>query len=72
MIVEKEIKNPELARVLEHIDEKELLSALAPFIKKNKRNLLKVGRHKPFRPFKAIKMKGKGLTASEMVVRDRI
>lgn len=71
MIVEKEVKNPELTRVLEQIDEKELLSVLAPFIKKNQQHLLKVGRHKPFRPFKAIKMKGKGLPASEMVVRDR-
>jgi hypothetical protein len=71
MLVQKELKNPVLARILKNIDEKELLSALEPFLK-NQPQLLKVGKHKPFKPFKAIKMEGEGINASEMVVRDRM
>ena len=72
MIVEKEINNLELARALKELNEKELLLALEPFLKKNKPQLLKVGKHRPFKPFKAIKMHGNGITASEMVIQDRI
>lgn len=72
MLVQKEVSNLELARALKNIDERELLLALESFIKKNRPQLLMVGQHRPFKPFKAIKMKGKGPTASEMVVRDRI
>jgi hypothetical protein len=72
MIVQKEINNEKLAKVLKNINEKELLLALEPFLKKNKPQLLKIGKHKPFKPFKAIKMTGQGPTASEMVIRDRI
>ena len=72
MLIQKEVKNIDLAKVLEDIDEKELLSALEPLIKQNKLRLLKAGKHKQFKLFQAIRLKGKGLTASEMVVRDRI
>jgi len=71
MIVQKEVNNLELAKALKNIDEKELLFALEPFLKKTKPQLLKVGKRKPFKPFKAIKMKGHGPTASEMVIQDR-
>jgi hypothetical protein len=37
-----------------------------------KGDLIKTGKHGPFKPFNAIKMKGKGLTASEMVIQDRL
>jgi hypothetical protein len=36
------------------------------------RRLLQRGTQKPFKPFKAITMKGEGPTASEMVIQDRI
>ena len=71
MIVQREVKNMELARVLKDIDENELLFALNLFIRKTKKQLIKVGKRKPFKPFKAIKMKGEGLSASEMIVQDR-
>lgn len=70
MLVQKELKNPALAMALKNIDEKELFLALEPFLM-NQPQLLKLGKHKPFKPFKAIKMEGEGITASEMVVRDR-
>jgi len=72
MLIQKEVSNVELARALKNIDEKELFLALEPFIKKNKPRLLKIGRRRPCNPFKAVKMKGKGPTASEMVISDRI
>ena len=72
MIVQKELNNLELAKVLNKINEKELLLALEPFIKMNKPQLLKVGKHKPFKSFEPIRMSGQGPTASEMVVQDRI
>ncbi|MCP4352225.1 MAG: hypothetical protein GY795_42745 [Desulfobacterales bacterium] len=37
-----------------------------------KRKLLRKGSRKPFKPFRAVTMKGEGLTASEMVIFDRI
>jgi hypothetical protein len=72
MIVQKELKNKELADILINIDEKELMSALKPFIKNKNAQLLKVGSGRAFKPFKAIKMQGNGATATEMVVQDRI
>jgi len=72
MLVQKEVSSLELARALKNIDEKELLLVLEPFIKKNRPLLVKVGQHRPFNLFKAIRMRGNGPTASEMVVRDRI
>ena len=57
--------------ILKRIDEKELSEALKPYAKRNKPRLLKVGKHKPFKPFKAIEMKGRGLAASKMIIRDR-
>lgn len=71
MIVQKKLTNLELAKALKDIDENELFLALQPYMKKNKPKLLIVGKHKKFKPFEAVKMKGKGDTASEMVVRDR-
>jgi len=71
MIVQREVKNIELAQVLKDIDEKELLYALNLFIKKKTPKLIKVGDQKPFKPFMAVKMKGEGPTASEMVIQDR-
>lgn len=55
MLVQKEVKNVALAKALKNIDEKELLLALEPFVK-DQPQLLKVGKHKPFKPFKAIKI----------------
>ncbi|NIU01457.1 MAG: hypothetical protein GWN01_11235 [Nitrosopumilaceae archaeon] len=72
MLVQKEISNPQLARALKNIDEKELFLALKPFIKKDKPQLLKVGKHRPFRKFRAIKMKGDGPKASEILIKDRM
>ena len=53
------------------IDEIELVKALDLSVKENKTDLLKVEKNKPFKPFKAIKMKGEGATASQMVINDR-
>jgi hypothetical protein len=39
---------------------------------RRKPKLLQVGKQCPFKPFKAIKMVGKGPTASEMVIQDRL
>ncbi|OQY56635.1 MAG: hypothetical protein DRR08_01005 [Candidatus Parabeggiatoa sp. nov. 2] len=36
-----------------------------------KRRLLQKGSQMPFNPFKAVKMNGKGPSASEMVIQDR-
>ncbi len=33
---------------------------------------LQRGSHKPFKPFKAVKMRGEGPSASEMVIQDRM
>ena len=44
MLVQKELKNPALARALKNIDEEELFLALEPFLKKQPQ-LLKVGKH---------------------------
>ena len=71
MIIQKEVNNLELARVLKYIDEIELLYALEPYLQMTKFQLLKVGKRKPFKPFKAIKMRGHGPLASEMVIQDR-
>lgn len=71
MIVQKEVTNLEHAKALKNIDEKELLLALQPYLQKIKPKLLKVGMHKQFKLFKAVKMNGEGISASEMVVRDR-
>ena len=72
MLVQKEVKNRKLAKTLMNIDEKELLSALEPLIEHKKPQLLKTGKHKRFKLFQAIKMKGSGPTASEIVIRDRM
>ncbi len=71
MIVQREVKNIELAQVLKDIDEKELLYALNLLMRKKKTKLIKVGDKKHIKHFNAIKMKGKGITASEMVIMDR-
>jgi len=73
MIVQREVHNPDLAKLLQTIDEKELTKILGPYLKQGKKvNLIKAGKHRPFKPFNAIKMKGEGLSASEMVVQDRL
>lgn len=71
MIIQKEIKNTNLAEVLVKLNERELEEVLEPYLKKQEKNLLKVGQHKPFKYFRSIKMKGIGPTATEMVIRDR-
>lgn len=41
-------------------------------MRKRKAKFLKIGKQRPFKPFNAIKMAGKGPTASEMVMQDRL
>lgn len=73
MIVQREVQNTDLAKLLQSIDETELTKILDPYLKKKKEvNLIKTGKHGPFKPFNAIKMKGKGPSASEMVIHDRL
>jgi len=60
-----------LAGVLQNIDEMELARALESYIEESKPKLLKAGKRRPFKPFKAIRMKSEGPTASQMVVGDR-
>ena len=73
MIVQREVHNTDLAKLLETIDETELTKIFDPYLKKKKEvNLIKTGKQGPFKPFNAIKMKGKGLTASEIVIQDRM
>jgi hypothetical protein len=73
MIVQREVQNTGLAKLLQSIDETELTKILDPYLKKKKEvNLIKTGKHGPFKPFNAIKMKGKGPSASEMVIQDRL
>lgn len=70
-MIQREMRNPDLARLLCRIDEAELARALESYIKNDEPRLLKVGKHRPFRPFKAVRMTGPGPTASEMVSRGR-
>lgn len=70
MLIQREVYDTMLAGVLQDIDEMELAKALESYIKKTSK-LLKTGKHRPFKPFKAIRMKGEGPTASQMVVEDR-
>ena len=73
MIVQREVHNTDLAKLLETIDETELTKIFDPYLKKEKKGrLIKTGKHRPFKPFNAIKMKGKGPSASEMVIMDRL
>ena len=73
MIVQREVHNTDLAKLLQTVDETELKKIFGPYLKKKKKgDLIKTGKHGPFKPFNAIKMKGKGLTASEMVIQDRL
>ena len=71
MLVQREVHDTVLAGVLQNIDEMELAKALESYIRESKPKLLKAGKHRPFKPFKAIRMKGEGPTASQMVVEDR-
>ena len=71
MLVQREVHDTMLAGVLQNIGEMELAKALESYIEENKPKLLKAGKHRPFKPFKAIIMKGEGPTASQMVVEDR-
>ncbi len=71
MIIQKEIKNLKLVEVLEKLNERELEKVLEPYLEKKEISLLKVGKHKPFKYFRPIKMKGEGFDTSEMVVRDK-
>lgn len=71
MLVQREVHDTVLAGVLQNIDEMELAKALESYIKASKPKLLKAGKHRPFKPFKAIRMKGEGPTASQMVVENR-
>jgi len=73
MIVQREVHNSDLAKLLETIDEAELTKIFGFYLKKGEKgDLIKTGKHGPFKPFNAIKIKGKGLTASEMVIQDRL
>ncbi len=71
MIVQRELRNAVLAQLLQSMDETVLEKALKPYMKKDPLRLLKDGKPRRFKPFKAIKMMGEGPTASEMVIRDR-
>lgn len=71
MLVQREVHDTMLAGVLQNIDEMKLAKALESYIEKSKPKLLKAGKRRPFKPFKAIRMKGEGPTASQMVVEDR-
>ena len=71
MLVQREVHDTMLAGVLQNIDEMELAKALELYIEESKPKLLKAGKRRPFKPFKAIRMKGEGPTASQMVVEDR-
>ena len=58
--------------VLQKIDEMELAKALESYIIEESRpKIVKAGKRRPFKPFKAIRMKGEGPTASQMVIEDR-
>jgi len=57
--------------VFEHIEFYELIRERKNDLKKSKPNLLKIGKQRPFKPFKAIRMTGSGPTASESVIQDR-
>jgi len=70
-IVQREVYDTMLAGVLQDIDEMELAKALESYIAKSKPKLLNTRKHRPFKTFKAIRMKGEGPTASQMVVEDR-
>lgn len=72
MIVQREIENIAIAELLQKIDESDLENILNQYIKNLKPKLLQVGKRKPFKPFKAVKMTGNGPTASEMVLNDRL
>lgn len=72
MIVQREISDAALAELLDRIDEAVLAKALEPYMKNDGPRLLKVGKHRPFRPFRAIRMTGDGPTASEMVIQGRM
>ncbi|MDM8524454.1 hypothetical protein QUF80_13885 [Desulfococcaceae bacterium HSG8] len=71
MMIQREMRNADLARLLCRIDEAELAKALEPYIKNDEPRLLKIGKHRPFRPFRAVRMTGAGSSASEMVIRGR-
>ncbi len=71
MILQREFHNSALAEILRTISEKELENALNSYLNKKMTNLLKQGKKRPFKPFRAIQMTGEGLTASEMVIQDR-
>jgi hypothetical protein len=71
MLVQKEVHDIVLAGVLRNINEMELARALESYMEESKPRLLRAGKHRPFKPFKAIKMEGEGPTASQMVVEDR-
>ena len=70
MLVQRDVHDTMLAGVLQDIDEMELAKALELYIEESKPKLT-AGKHRPFKPFKAIRMKGEGPTASQMVVEDR-
>ncbi|MBW2492443.1 MAG: hypothetical protein JRE65_14980 [Deltaproteobacteria bacterium] len=61
MIIQREVHNADLAKLLQNIDEKE-----------KKLRVIKTGKHGPFKPFNAIKIKGKCPSAYEMVIQDRL
>jgi len=72
MIVQREMGDFALAELLQRIDEADLAKALELYMDRNEPRLLKVGKHRPFKPFKAIRMSGTGPTASEMVTQGRM
>jgi hypothetical protein len=72
MIIQKKIQNPHLAKLFDKLNEEDLGKVMEIYMKKIETKLLKVGKHKPFLPFKPIKLKGDGPGAAEMVIRDRV
>ena len=67
-----EVKNKGLNVLFKELGEVDAIRFLSQIRYEKKGNLIKTGKHGPFKPFNAIKMKGKGLTASERVIQDRL
>ena len=70
MMVQREVHDPILARVLETLGERELTQALDPYLKKEQ-ELIQIGKPGKFESFTPIKPRGEGPSLAEMVIRDR-
>lgn len=72
MLIQRDIQNAAFAEPLHHTDEAELAKKPEACTDTEPSRLLKVGKHRPFRPFRAIQMTGDGPAASEMVIQGRM